>query len=329
MSEISTDGQEHEDYFDNVKGLLIFTVVLGHAFEYYTKTSGAMRFVHTIVYSFHMPLFIFISGYFSKNVDKARSKVLERLLIPYLIFDIFFSITQYYVTGENRINILIPTFAFWYLLALSWYRIFIKDLSRIRFIIPISFLISILSVHFSSISSYLALDRTLAFFPFFLLGFYCTRDRILYLRKIKSRYFVLLGLVVCTLVLMEQLYTNGITSVLLSQTMQLILAFIFGMIVLNVVSTKKNILTNVGRNSMIIFLGHGFINGLIRVVNPFVHNSFINFIFLLVFSVVVTLLLSTKIFEKTYDTMLNAICRVALINQKEDKRLSSSLTKSQ
>ncbi len=51
---------------DNLKGFVIFTVVLGHTFEWYRPTSLLMKFTHDLIYQFHMPLFIFISGYFSK-----------------------------------------------------------------------------------------------------------------------------------------------------------------------------------------------------------------------------------------------------------------------
>lgn len=48
-------------YWDTVKAVLIFLVVLGH-----TGTALGDR-VLSVIYAFHMPLFVFVSGYFSKK----------------------------------------------------------------------------------------------------------------------------------------------------------------------------------------------------------------------------------------------------------------------
>lgn len=51
---------------DGVKLLLIVLVVVGHCIEptrYDNPVSGCL---YSIIYSFHMPLFVFLSGYFAK-----------------------------------------------------------------------------------------------------------------------------------------------------------------------------------------------------------------------------------------------------------------------
>lgn len=48
-------------YWDTLKGLLIILVVLGHCG---TALSGGLL---SAIYAFHMPLFIVVSGYFSKK----------------------------------------------------------------------------------------------------------------------------------------------------------------------------------------------------------------------------------------------------------------------
>lgn len=71
--------------FDFVKGVLIFLVVLAHVIR------GRGSIVYHVIYSFHMPLFVFVSGYFavhslSKNLWDVGKKVLNRLIIPALIW---------------------------------------------------------------------------------------------------------------------------------------------------------------------------------------------------------------------------------------------------
>lgn len=61
---------------DNFKGILIFLVVLGHIVG--VSKEGVENIVNYI-YSFHMPAFVFISGYFSKN--PSIKKILNLFLL--------------------------------------------------------------------------------------------------------------------------------------------------------------------------------------------------------------------------------------------------------
>ena len=55
-------------HIDNIKGVLIFLVVLGHMLGYLQETHSAFATgVRTFIYFFHMPGFIFMSGYLAKG----------------------------------------------------------------------------------------------------------------------------------------------------------------------------------------------------------------------------------------------------------------------
>lgn len=56
-------------YFDIVKAVLIFFVVLGHIIGNHTKNPIA-KAIYLFIYAFHMPLFVFISGVFAKYNKK-------------------------------------------------------------------------------------------------------------------------------------------------------------------------------------------------------------------------------------------------------------------
>ena len=76
-------GMEQTRYnrFDNIRFILIICVVFGHFLE---MIPGAMSlYLYRIIYSFHMPAFIFISGYFAKY---NREKILFTFLYTYLLF---------------------------------------------------------------------------------------------------------------------------------------------------------------------------------------------------------------------------------------------------
>ena len=89
------------DYsFDNMKVLLITLVVFGHALEEF-GTTGKLGLIRAVIYSFHMPLFIFISGYFSKS-DAKPEKLLKTTIIPFIIFNTIWMFTQ--GTAINKIK---------------------------------------------------------------------------------------------------------------------------------------------------------------------------------------------------------------------------------
>ena len=65
--------KERSLLFDNIKTVLIILVVLGHALEE-ISLEHEYGIIRACIYSFHMPAFIFISGYFSGG---GYAKVLE------------------------------------------------------------------------------------------------------------------------------------------------------------------------------------------------------------------------------------------------------------
>lgn len=81
------------EWIDSLRGLAMFFVILGHAF---TDHKNVIR---NYIYSFHMPLFFFISGltYKKKDIsfkDYLKSKC-KGLLLPYLFINIFVLLIKY------------------------------------------------------------------------------------------------------------------------------------------------------------------------------------------------------------------------------------------
>ena len=85
--------KQRENWVDIVKGIGIILVVMGHA--------GCPVLPHGIIYSFHMPLFFFLSGLFIKRQCEKDfctyvKKNFRSLLLPYFYFNIL-SIIFYYI----------------------------------------------------------------------------------------------------------------------------------------------------------------------------------------------------------------------------------------
>lgn len=107
--------QKRDPFFDILKGILILLVVIGHTFEKYIAEGMIPYSIYGTLYTFHMPLFIFISGYFTKNADKARANAVKSLLIPYLIFNSLYYLTQNILQHRLLFTIISPGWTLWYL----------------------------------------------------------------------------------------------------------------------------------------------------------------------------------------------------------------------
>ncbi len=89
-------------YIDNLKGIAIILVIVGHIiqkiirFDYYPKSNEILELSFEIIYSFHMTLFMVISGFlfdYSYACDKSanKSSIKERILnlfFCYLLFSL-------------------------------------------------------------------------------------------------------------------------------------------------------------------------------------------------------------------------------------------------
>ena len=157
--------------FDNYKGILIFTVVFGHFLWKYSKynRNSLSRKIVEFIYCFHMSGFVFISGFLSSENSTKISNAIK-LLILYYIFNFSFSIIIYYYINAE-IDFLHPKHSYWYLLSLFYWRISIKYIYNLYLIFIISIIISLLIGYWNNFSNVLSVVRTIAFFPYFILGY--------------------------------------------------------------------------------------------------------------------------------------------------------------
>ena len=71
--------KERDYFFDNLKAVLIFLVVLGH-FLLPIHGESVLVVVKRLIYVFHMPLFVFVSGYFAKKIYKNGQYNFKKIL---------------------------------------------------------------------------------------------------------------------------------------------------------------------------------------------------------------------------------------------------------
>lgn len=166
--------------FDIMKGFGILFVIAGHL-------PGINKYLHQFIFSFHMPLFFILAGYFykPKNTLDSLSKDFKRLIIPYiftcsllLLYNLaIFFLNQDYVP---LLNSLVASFwgngsnnhssscfanipsvgAIWFLLALFWCKNIYNIIPKTKYTICIVILLSVVAT---------LTDRYLVNLPFTLL----------------------------------------------------------------------------------------------------------------------------------------------------------------
>lgn len=181
--------QERIPYIDNARFLLICLVVVGHAVEPAVGQVDFLRHLHIAIYTFHIPLLAFLSGYFADRARRGVVRDITGLLVPYLVFQVLYSVADFYAGGRDtlQISLLTPTYLTWYLLSLFCWRWMIRVFDRIPLAIPLSFALGI-GVGLLEFADYrLGLSRTVVFFPFFLIGARVPRDFFVRTRDLRLR----------------------------------------------------------------------------------------------------------------------------------------------
>ena len=108
-------------YFDNAKFVLIFLVVFGHMISPYRTDSSGMLSIYHFIFIFHMPVFILLAGYFSKNFHKRiLQKIFTKVALPYLAFQTIYTLyySVLYTDETYTLQYLVPRWAMWFLLSL-------------------------------------------------------------------------------------------------------------------------------------------------------------------------------------------------------------------
>ena len=118
-------------WIDSLKGWLMILVILGHAIQSSLGDACFHHHVWNIIYSFHMPAFMAISGWFafsvtskSINVGALCKRRFNQLMVPYLSWSLLRYVvsTDYSIENLSRI-IIAPDSYFWFLWVLFWIKI--------------------------------------------------------------------------------------------------------------------------------------------------------------------------------------------------------------
>ncbi|MGW7225546.1 acyltransferase family protein, partial [Streptomyces cyaneofuscatus] len=165
------DGRDH--FFDNAKYLAIVLVAVGHAWE--PLPSGRLvEAAYTLIYTFHMPVFILIAGYFSRGFELRPDRVwklITSLLVPYLIFELLYTAFHRLTRDpELPLSLLEPYWLLWFLPALFFWRLSTPIWQAVRAPVLVSLAVAAVATVSPAADGALPLQRILQFMPFYVLG---------------------------------------------------------------------------------------------------------------------------------------------------------------
>ncbi|MET7477172.1 acyltransferase family protein [Streptomyces sp. NPDC005648] len=204
MSQPHSTEKQRDAYFDNAKYLAIVLVAVGHAWEPLRDGSRTVSALYTFVYAFHMPAFIVVSGYFSRNFDASPGR-LRRLVtgvaVPYIVFETAYTLFTRWTDQEpdRPISLLDPLYLTWFLIALFIWRLTTPLWLGMRWPLPVALAVAALATVSPSIGNDLDLQRVLQFLPYFVLGL-CLRPEHFRLVRRRRVRLAAVPVAVCALV---------------------------------------------------------------------------------------------------------------------------------
>ncbi len=170
--------------WDNTKALLILTVVFGHAIASFTSGSPAIKSIEIFIYSFHMPLFIFIGGLFAKKTIDSTPFRYEKV-VSFFLLNLGIKALNYLVslifTGKASFTLLSDNSVSWYIFAMGAHLMIAHFLRKCQpwKVLVTSFTVAVLIGYVDEIGNTLVLSRIIVFFPFFYLGYMLDREKVL------------------------------------------------------------------------------------------------------------------------------------------------------
>ena len=180
-------------YLDNVKFFLIVCVVLGHAIKMGpTKYFDSARSMSVLIYSFHMPLFIFLSGLLLNRPRMTAQKIQTNVLL-YLGYGYLAKLLRasvpLLVEGKWQFSLLSEGGLPWYMFALAAFYALAWILRKCDFMLVgiLSVVLALACGYVGQVGEFLCLSRIVVFFPFFWLGHALSPQRV---TEVFSRRFV-------------------------------------------------------------------------------------------------------------------------------------------
>lgn len=279
------------DYlFDNYKAFLIVLVVIGHFIEPCYDNNSILYTLKWFIFSFHMPAFIFISGYFSKR-ELPLSVLVKKLAVPYLVYQFFYYfLYTALLEKETAYNPLLPKFSLWYLLALFVWRALMPYVKKIPHYMIVSVAAGLFIGCITMKDNFLSIPRIIVYFPYFLAGISFDRSMISRFRSAGWKLLSAVGVIGFTALLawkpihamydvkifygrynysfLEQTIPEGILVRLVCYAIGFLITFAFMILF----TERETIYSYIGSRTMAVYLFHGLIYSYLKGSTSLLYN---------------------------------------------------------
>lgn len=129
-----------------------------------------LQSIYVGIYSFHMPLFVFLSGIFARERLEGRdySKIVWTLVLPLVVFQLLY-IGMSRLTGWYEYSLFTPYWLLWFIASMIFWRLLLPLFASPAGL-AVAVAISVAAGYDDGIGYALSVSRTLYFLPFFVLG---------------------------------------------------------------------------------------------------------------------------------------------------------------
>ena len=272
---------------DGLKFIMIFCVVLGHL-----KFNDYGIHISKMLFSFHMPVFVFLSGYLtSLSPDWGKRWMwIKQTLCIYAVAQVLHIIlglclhhqlSLHFYQHLSIKDLICPEYTLWYLICLVYWRISVWTVFRSMddiLLLALSLMLAIIS-GFVPLDYEFSFQRAFAFFPVFVLGLlFKKHDGLSFLEKVPS--VIALFLLVAGLLVARQLpaylpaihYTDSHDLVL--RCLQTLMGIVLCLCIIRLSRfgfTER--FAEYGKYTLWIYLGHSYLTR-INVIERFLHHYF-------------------------------------------------------
>ncbi|MCQ2547803.1 MAG: hypothetical protein MJ145_02220 [Clostridia bacterium] len=333
--------KERNYVYDAMRGFLMLAIVVKHlavASGHCAHGTAEGTFA-VLLEMMSLQGFFFLSGLFSKNVEKSRATAVKSLLWPYVMSFAFFWLINFALNGFGETamwKIGSAPFGMWFLIVLFAYRFFLKDLIKVDHIFGISIVLLLVSGLFEWTSvDFWSFSRMITYLWSFLLGYFMSTEQVSKLRCLKWWQSVILGVflvasshlinIYCSTALNKVFQVKASYASLGVSWYEGMLFRLIGMVLsigwiilfLNVFGKKKGFLAWLGANTMPMYLFHLLVRVLIVRygcgfgIIPAPESTLLFWLYIIAISVAISCFAASKagnwlyslIFEKTYDLL--------------------------
>lgn len=337
---------KQRDYrFDNLKLLLIFLVVFGHMLELIDNRTFTFD-LYLAIYAFHMPAFVFVSGYFARF---SPQKILSRLVVPYVIFQVLYLSFGNLLFGASApIQFATPYWLMWYMLVMVFCYALIPFFdsaktarSRVA-VLALTVVVSLLVGFDDQVGRFLSLSRFFDFLPYFIAGYYLGNSEVsvssvlgrlhlprlaligilAMLAAIGVAYVVLAPAITPNVLYGASSYAAAGYSPLQKAILYLVGSAFIALLLLATPSKRFPVLSGFGAATLSIYLLHGFVARAISAspVSPFMFGEAGNLVLALLLSAVLISLFGSKPVASAFSKYATAKWAEQLIERRKAAR---------